>query len=100
MRSIVPAMIAGFAVLLSVPAFAGDTSQPVAVAQQPVAVAQPAAAAGPGGEKEICRMMYHNGMLVKTQTCHTQAQWDDMRRSQERDVSDFQNRNFQTSSGH
>jgi hypothetical protein len=100
MRSIVPAMVAGLVVSLSVPAFAGDASQPVAVAQQPVAVAQPATATGPESEKQICRMMYHNGMLVKTQTCHTQAQWDDMRRSQERDVSDFQNRNYQTQSGH
>jgi hypothetical protein len=44
-------------------------------------------------------MMAHDGMLVKTTICHTQQEWDDIRLRQERGLADFQNRNYQTSSG-
>jgi hypothetical protein len=91
MRTIIPAIVAGLVISLAMPAFAGDASGTTA---QPVAVAQPAAATTQVGEKQICRTMYHEGMLVRTQTCHTQAQWDQIRRAQERSVADFQNRNF------
>lgn len=96
MRTIMPAIVAGFVISVSMPVFAADAS---GTASQPVAVAQPAAAttATADSAKPICRTMYHEGMLVKTQTCHTQAEWDQIRRSQERSISDFQNRNFTTS---
>ena len=91
MRIFFPAIAAGFMISLSAPAFAGDAAQPVGVA--PV-VAQPASATAAESEKQICRTMYHEGMLVRTQKCHTQAEWDQIRRSQERSIADFQNRNF------
>ena len=98
MRTFIPAIVAGFIISLSAPAFAGDAAQPVGVAP---AVAQPASAtAQPAGEKRICREIVHEGMLVKTSTCHTQREWDAIRHRQEHEVADFQNRNYQTSSGH
>jgi hypothetical protein len=101
MRTIVPAIVAGLVVSLSIPAFAGDasgtTTQPVAV--QPV-TAQPASATTqPAGEKVSCKPIAHEGMLVKTNACHTQQEWDAIRHRQEHEVADFQNRNYQTSGG-
>lgn len=95
MRTIIPAIVAGLAVSFSVPAFAGDASQPVAVAP---ATAQPASAT-PASDKLICRQIAHEGMLVKTSACHTQQEWDDIRHRQQHEVADFQNRNYQTQSG-
>ena len=92
MRTIIPAIAASLVVSFSVPAFAGDgaTAQPVGVAP---ATAQPASVQS-DSDKMICRTMYHEGMLVKTQACHTKEQWDQIRRSQERSFADFQNRTF------
>jgi hypothetical protein len=45
-------------------------------------------------------MMTHQGMLVRTNVCKTQKEWDEQRRRQQRDLADFQNRNYQTSNGH
>lgn len=92
MRTFIPAIVAGLIISISAPAFAGDAAQPVAVAQP--ATVQPASATAPGNGKQICRTMYHEGMLVRTQTCHTQAEWDQIRRAQERSFADFQNRTF------
>jgi hypothetical protein len=97
MRSAILTMALGAALSLSTVAFAQDQQQPVGVAPAPAA--QPAAAT-PDKDKLVCRMMYHNGSLIRTQQCKTQAQWDVDRRTAERNVADFQNRNFQTSSGH
>lgn len=97
MRNIILATALGAALSLSTVAFAQDQQQPVGVAPAPAA--QPAAAT-PDKDKPVCRMMYHQGSLIRTQQCKTQAEWDNERRSTERAVSDFQNRNYQTSSGH
>jgi hypothetical protein len=98
MRTIIPAIVAGLVISFSASAFAGDAAQPVAVA--PPAVAQPASATTqPAGGKVICRQIAHEGMLVKTSACHTQQEWDDIRHRQQHEVADFQNRNYQTSSG-
>ncbi|MBV8976393.1 MAG: hypothetical protein JO261_11600 [Alphaproteobacteria bacterium] len=76
---------------LSCAAFADDA----APAPQPAA--QPAPPANVADkDKLVCRMMVHQGMLVRTQVCKTQEQWDNDRSAQQRSISDFQNRNFQT----
>jgi hypothetical protein len=92
-RSIFAIAAAAF-LTLPVCAFADGTQTQPATAQP--ASAQPVS----DPQKPICRMMTHQGMLVKTNVCHTQAEWDEIRQRQQRDVADFQNRNYQTSSGH
>lgn len=77
-------------------ALADEPQAPPPPAQQS-ATAQPAAA---DPDKKICRMMTHEGMLVRTNVCHTQREWDAIRVRQEREVSEFQNRNYLTSNGH
>lgn len=72
------------------------TAQPVTA--QPV-TAQPAAVQQ-ASQKPVCKEMVHEGMLVKTTVCHTQAEWDQIRADQQRNVADFQNRTYQTSRGH
>jgi hypothetical protein len=62
--------------------------------------AQPVAAQPDPSQKVVCKAMSHEGMLVKTNVCHTQAEWDQMRTAQQHSVSDFQNRNYTMSSGH
>ncbi len=98
MRTFVPALAAGFIISISAPALAGDAAQPVGVAPAP---AQPAVAtAKPANEKVVCKQIAHEGMLVKTSACHTLREWEDIRHRQQHEVADFQNRNYQTSSGH
>jgi hypothetical protein len=97
MRNAILTMALGAALSLSTAAFAQDQQQPVGVAPAPAA--QPAAAT-PAKDKLVCRQMYHEGSLIRTQQCRTQAQWDMDRRAAERNVADFQNRNYQTSGGH
>jgi Spy/CpxP family protein refolding chaperone len=104
MRKSIPALVT--LVFLTLPAFADGTQAPVvaqptatpAVAVAPAAPAQPASAR-PDSDKMICRTMVHEGMLVKTNTCHTQAQWDQIRTDQQHSVSEFQNRNYTMSGG-
>jgi invasion protein IalB len=74
----------------------------MALAEDPqTPAAQPAAPAAttPASEKLICKQDSHEGSIIHTNVCKTQAQWDNARRSQQRDVSDFQNRNYQMSNG-
>jgi hypothetical protein len=97
MRNAILTVAVGIALSLSTASFAQEQQQPVTVA--PAAPAQQAAAT-PDKNKPVCRVMYHQGSLIRTQQCKTQAQWDNERRAAQRDVSDFQNRNYQTSSGH
>jgi hypothetical protein len=91
--------------LLALPmtAFADGAQTPTVqpAAAQPVSAQQAATqpAATPAPDAKICKTMTHEGMLVKTSVCHTQAEWDQIRQQQERNVADFQNRNYQTSSG-
>ena len=107
MHKSIPAIAALAFLALPASSFAdGTQTQPVVaqpasaptVAAQPAAAVQPASA--PASQKPICKTMAHEGMLVKTNVCHTQAEWDQIRQAQQRSVSDFQNRNYQTSSGH
>lgn len=63
-------------------ALADDTQ----TAQQP---AQPAAAT-PDQDKKVCRSMYHDGSLIRTQQCKTQREWDSLRTEQQRQVTNMQ----------
>ena len=100
MRTTLPAIVAGLVISFSMPVFAGDAS---GAASQPVGVApatvQPASATQSASAKLICRETIHEGMLVKTSACHTQQEWDQIRHRQQHAVADFQNRNYQMSSG-
>ena len=104
MHRSIPALAALAFLALPASSFADGTQTPVVqpAAAQPVA-AQPAAAqpasAQPNSQKLICKEMVHEGMLVKTNVCHTQAEWNQIRTDQQRNVSEFQNRTYQTS-GH
>ena len=109
MHKSIPALAAAAFLALPASSFADGTQTPVvqpAVSQpvtaqpvtaQPVAVQQTSESAS---QKKICKEVTHEGMLVKTSTCHTQAEWDQMRQAQQRSFADFQNRNYQMSSGH
>ena len=74
-----------------------------ALAEDPPAQPAPAATQGQqtaaDPDKKICRMMTHEGMLVRSNVCHTQREWDAIRTRQQHEVADFQNRNYQTMSG-
>jgi hypothetical protein len=39
-------------------------------------------------------MVVHDGMLLKSNECKTQKQWDEQRRREEYDFADFQNRTY------
>ena len=93
MGKFIMAAVAGVTLSLSTAALADGAqnapSQPVAVAPEP---APPPASANK--EKRICRLMIHEGMLLKSSECKTQAQWDEERRRQEREIAIFQNRSY------
>jgi hypothetical protein len=106
MRKSIPTLVTLAFLTLPAAAFADGAQAPMvtqptatpAVAVAPAAPAQPVSA--PDSNKLICKTMAHEGMLVKTNICHTQNEWDQIRNRQQRGVSDFQNRNYQMSSGH
>jgi hypothetical protein len=62
-------------------------------ALQPVAV-QAASAPSATAVKLICKPMYHEGMLLKSNDCRTQKEWDILRRDEQREISDFQNLSY------
>lgn len=78
------------------------TTAAIADGQQQAPAARPMqqATATPDKDKKICRTMYHQGTIIRTQQCKTQAEWDRNRLDAQRSVADFQNRNYQTSNGH
>ena len=84
MRNTIMTLAAGLALSLSTAAFADDAQQPTA---QPVSVTT-------GSERLICHQFVHEGMLLKSNRCKTQKQWDDLRRKEEYDFSDIQNRSY------
>jgi hypothetical protein len=107
MRKSIPTLMTLTFLTLPAAAFADGTQAPMvsqptatpAVAVSPAAPAQPVSAQ-PDSNKLICKTMAHEGMLVKTNICHTENEWDQIRTRQQRNLADFQNRNYQTSSGH
>ncbi len=44
--------------------------------------------------KLICHQFIHEGMLLKSNVCKTQRQWDEQRHQDQYDFSDFQHRTF------
>jgi len=91
MRNTIMMLAAGMLLSVSTAALADDTPATPAPAQP--------AQAAPDKVKLVCKTMYHNGSLIHTQQCKTQAQWESERTKTQHDVADFQNRNYQTSSG-
>ena len=86
MRTTIMTLAAGIALSLSTAAFADDPQQPAA---QPVSVS-----ASANSERLICHLFVHQGMLLRSNVCKTQKQWDEQRRREEYDFSDFQNRTY------
>jgi hypothetical protein len=85
MRNTIMTLAAGLALSLSTAALADDAQQPMA---QPVSVTT----ADSG--KLICHTFIHEGMLLKSNVCKTQKQWDEQRHQDQYEFSDFQNRTF------
>jgi len=63
-----------------------ETAQP-AQAQQ--------AAATPAQDKKVCRSVYHEGSLIRTQQCKTQREWDSLRHEQQQQVTHMQQSGYQ-----
>jgi len=43
----------------------------------------------------VCRLMVHEGMLVRSATqCHTQRDWDQIRYREQQAISDWQRRSY------
>lgn len=84
MRTTIMTLAACTALSFSTAAFADDPRQPTA---QPVSVTT-------SSERLICHMFVHQGMLLKSNECKTQKQWDEQRRREEYDFADFQNRTY------
>ena len=85
MRTTIFALAAGFALSLATAAMADDatTTNPT-----------PASATTQTSEKLICHQFVHQGMLLKSNVCKTQKQWDEQRHQEQYDFSDFQNRTY------
>ena len=84
MRSTILIFAAGVALSLSTAAFADDVQQPKA--QTVSLTIDP--------NRVVCHQFVHQGMLLKSNVCKTQKQWDDQRRQEEQDFADFQNRTY------
>jgi hypothetical protein len=66
---------------------------------QPQPLSQSTAAANASASDSnrlICRLLYHNGSLMRTPACHTQTEWDRMRLVTEREIEGIQIRSFTT----
>jgi len=69
----------------------------VALAQpQPLSQSTAADASPSDSNRLICRLLYHNGALMRTPACHTQTEWDRMRLVTEREIEGIQIRSFTT----
>jgi hypothetical protein len=84
MRSTTLTFAAGLVLSLSTAALADEVQQPKA---QTVSMTT-------DPNKVICHQFVHQGMLLKSNVCKTQKQWDDQRRHEEYDFADFQNRTY------
>ena len=69
----------------------------VALAQpQPLSQSTASDANTSDSNRLICRLLYHNGALMRTPACHTQTEWDRMRLVTEREIEGIQIRSFTT----
>jgi hypothetical protein len=85
MRTTIFALAAGIALSFATVATADDASKPNAT---------PVSATATSSEKLICHQFVHQGMLLKSNVCKTQKQWDEQRHQEEYDFADFQNRTY------
>jgi hypothetical protein len=74
-------------------------AQPLGLSQPTTTPASTSTPADAGSEQKICKMMYHNGSLVRTQTCHTKAEWETIRQTNRQEVEQQQMRGL-TSTPH
>jgi hypothetical protein len=42
----------------------------------------------------VCRVVFHEGMVLRGRDCRTPEEWDKLRREGERGLADFQNRSY------
>jgi len=49
------------------------------------------------GSKVICRPMYHNGSVIRTNACHTQREWEALRLRNQQEVNQSQMRGLLSS---
>ncbi len=82
MRKSLLLAVCGSMVLTTGTAFADSAQMP---APQPVS-------ATTSQDAVICKVYYHEGTLIKTNTCYTQAQWDARRHYAENEIRIFQQR--------
>jgi hypothetical protein len=94
MRSMfVPAYALGFC-LASAPAFA--QSQPQEISQPTTTPASTSSPSGTPSKQIICRPVVHQGMVMATQDCRTQAEWDAMRFRHQQELNEVQMRALNT----
>lgn len=91
MRNTILIFAAGLTLSLATAALAADVQQPTA---QPVSVTTTTTTMTADSDRLICHQFVHQGMLLKSNVCKTQKQWDDQRRHEEYDFADFQNRTY------
>jgi hypothetical protein len=80
--------ICGFMVLATGAAFADSAQVP---APQPVS-------ATTSQDAPICKVYYHEGTLIRTNTCYTRAEWDAQRHYAQNQIRIFQQRTSDFSS--
>jgi hypothetical protein len=79
MRALLLAGLAGAGLLASTFAFADDV--------KPVT---PAPAAANGSDRVVCHAVVADGMVVHKSDCHTQKEWDQIRRASQQSITQFQ----------
>jgi hypothetical protein len=82
MRSIVTALIGSLLLLPSAASFAADT-QPASLVQKVSTTRD---------DKVICHFLVYEGSLIRTTECHSQREWNNIRRAEEQDFREFQDR--------
>jgi hypothetical protein len=72
-------------------------AQPQGLSQPTTTPASTSTPADAANNQNICKMMYHNGSLVRTQTCHTKAEWEAVRQANRQEVEQQQMRGLMSS---
>jgi len=96
MRSSILLLTSCAAMLASFAASADPMQQPATA--QPAVMAQPVADVS-DSNRVTCKMTTHEGMLIRSNECHTQREWDAMRRANQQSLQEFQQRSLM-SDGH
>ena len=73
-----------------------ELSQPTT---QPAVTANSSASSGAAANKVVCRYMFHNGSLIRTQTCRTEREWESIRYRNQGEVTSMQMRGMTSSPG-